>query len=84
MSVLLEDGLGDKEPIPTQRKRQLDLIAAGEAWKTVLRGSDREVKELPAYALRECCCSAGLPTGGRKELLLKNIYEWVSSLAIAY
>jgi hypothetical protein len=84
MSVLSEDGLGDKEPIPTQRKGQLNPIAAGEAWETVLKGSDREVKELAAYALRECCRSAGPPIGGRKELLLKNIYEWVSSLVIAY
>ncbi len=77
MNALLPDGLGDTGPSSSKKKEDLDPVRVQHAWEMVMRGTDKQLGEIRAKYLKECCRMAGEGTGGRKAALYKTLLEWV-------
>lgn len=76
MDVNARDDLRETEP--TQRKAKvINPLLIEDAWIKANHGTYKQLKQLPAYLLKECCRLAGIAYGGRHGVLLETLEIWV-------
>lgn len=77
MNANLPDGLGEQMQKKKKSNSEPDPSEIIEAWEKVTRAPDSVVKDITGRLLKECCAIAGIPTGGKHNIMLKTLLQWV-------